>query len=207
MSMHVHVDLPERVLPAKLILDRERPMTDDEYYEFCMANPNTRFERTAEGEIIIVPPAGWESSYQSGEAFSQLAVWAKQNRRGKASDSSSEFILPTGVALSPDAAWVSNRRSIKLSKDQRRKFPPICPEFIIEVMSPSDRLKNAKKKMEQWMSGGAELGWLIQPDRETVYIYRTGKMEPEKKTGITKLAGEGPVAGFELDLRLIWAGL
>jgi Uma2 family endonuclease len=96
---------------------------------------------------------------------------------------------------------------MKLSKDQRRKFPPICPEFIIEVRSPRDRLKNAKKKMEQWMSGGAELGWLIQPDRETVYIYRAGKAEPEKRTGTTKLTGEGPVAGFELDLRFISAGL
>ncbi|HEY6341298.1 MAG TPA: Uma2 family endonuclease [Bryobacteraceae bacterium] len=201
-----HLVIPESRLPAKLAFPR-RPMSDDEFYQFCMANPKLRFERTAEGEIIIVPPAGWESSYQSGDAFGQLRDWAKKNRRGVASDSSGEFVLPTGAALSPDAAWVSNRRSMRLSKDQRRKFPPLAPEFIIELMSPSDRLKDAKKKMEEWMRGGVELGWLIQADRKTVYIYRAGQPEPEKRTGIKKLKGEGPVAGFEMDLTDIWAGL
>src|SRR5262252_8192877 len=112
MGMHVHVDLPERVLPAKLIFDRERPMSDDEYYEFCMANPNARFERTAEGEIVIVPPAGGESSYQSGESQGELRQWAKLDGQGKAFESSVEFILPTGAAFSPDAAWVSNAEKI-----------------------------------------------------------------------------------------------
>jgi Uma2 family endonuclease len=182
-------------------------MSDGQYYEFCIANPNLRFERTAEGEIIIVPPAGWESSYQSGDAHRQLANWAIRNRRGVASDSSGQFILPTGAALSPDAAWVSNRRRMRVSKDQRRKFPPLAPEFIIEVMSPSDRLKEAKKKMEEWMRGGVELGWLIEADRKTVYIYRAGQPEPEKRADVKKLKGEGPVAGFELDLTKIWTGL
>jgi Uma2 family endonuclease len=201
-----HLVLPEGWLPAKLAF-AGCPMSDEEYYQFCVANPSARFERTAEGEIIIVPPAGWESSYQSGDAFGRLRDWARRNRRGVASDSSSEFILPTGAALSPDAAWVSNRRRMRLSKDQRRKFPPVTPEFIIEVMSPSDRLKDTKKKMEEWMRGGVDLGWLIQADRKTVYIYRAGQPEPEKRTGIKKLKGEGPVAGFELDLTDIWAGL
>jgi Uma2 family endonuclease len=182
-------------------------MNDDEYYEFCMANPNTRFERTAEGEIVIVPPAGGESSYQSGESQGELRQWAKRDGRGKAFESSVEFILPTRAAFSPDAAWVSNARLARLSKEQRRKFLPICPEFVIEIMSPSDRLRDAKEKMKEWMRGGVELGWLIQPDRETIYIYRAGQTEPEKRTGITKLAGEGPVNGFELDLTDIWAGL
>ena len=201
-----HLIIPDDRLPARLAFPR-RPMSDDEFYEFCTANPDFAFERTAEGEIIIVPPAGWESSYQSGDAYRQLANWAISDRRGKASDSSSEFVLPTGAALSPDAAWVSDRRRMRLSKDQRRKFPPVTPEFIIEVMSPSDRLKDAKKKMEEWMRGGVELGWLIQADRKTVYIYRAGQPEPEKRTGIKKLKGEGPMAGFELDLTDIWAGL
>lgn len=198
--------IPYDRLPARLAFLR-RPMSDDEFYKFCTANPDFAFERTAGGEIIIVPPAGWESSYRSRDASGQLGAWAKRNRQGVASDSSSEFVLPTGAALSPDAAWVSNRRRMRLSKDQRRKFPPVTPEFIIEVMSPSDRLKDAKKKMEEWMRGGVELGWLIDADRKTVYIYRAGQPEPEKRTGIKKLKGEGPVAGFELDLTDIWAGL
>src|SRR5215472_15505693 len=94
------------------------------------ANPNTRFERTAEGEIVIVPPAGGESSYQSGESQAELRQWAKRDGGGKAFESSVEFILPTGAAFSPDAAWVSNARLVRLSKEQRRKFLPICPEFV-----------------------------------------------------------------------------
>ncbi len=108
---------------------------------------------------------------------------------------------------SPDAAWVSNKKLRKLTKEQKRKFPPLVPEFIVEVMSPSDRLKDAQGKMEDWMSNGVELGWLIDGDRETVYIYRAGQPEPEKRTGEAMLSGEGPIKGFKLDLREIWAGL
>lgn len=203
----MHVTLPEEALPAKLTLNPELRMNDDEYFAFCMANPDVRFERTAEGEIVIVPPAGWESDYRSVEAGAQLHNWAKRDGRGKASGSSAEFILPTGAALSPDAAWVSNRQISQLSKEQRRKFPPVCPEFIIEVMSPTDRLKAAREKMEEWMRAGVELGWLIDGDERTVYVYRAGQAGAETRTGILKIAGEGPVAGFELDLADIWAGL
>jgi len=203
----MQVTLPKEALPAKLTLNPELRMNDDEYYEFCMASPDVRFERTAEGEIVIVPPAGGESDYQSADVVGQLRVWAKRDGRGKWFGSSTEFILPTGAALSPDAAWVSNRRLSQISKEQRRKFQPICPEFIVEVMSPSDRLKAAQKKMEEWMRAGVELGWLIDGDQQTVYVYRAGQAGPETQTGVLKIAGEGPVAGFELDLTDIWAGL
>jgi len=182
-------------------------MNDDEYFAFCMASPDVRFERTAEGEIVIVPPAGGESDYQSLKTGGRLDDWATRDGRGKAFGSSTEFILPTGAALSPDAAWVSNRRLSQLSKEQRRKFPPVCPEFIVEVMSPSDRLKAAQKKMEEWIRAGVELGWLIDGDERTVYVYRAGQAGAETQTGILKIAGEGPVGGFELDLADIWAGL
>jgi len=206
-AINMQVVLPDQALPAKLTLNPKLRMNDDEYYAFCMANRDLRLERTAQGEIIIVPPAGGESDYQSLEVAGQLREWSKRDGRGKASGTSVEFILPTGAALSPDAAWVSNSRISKLSREQRRKFPPVCPEFVVEVMSPSDRLRTAKEKMEEWMRGGAELGWLIHGDHKTVYIYRAGQKEAEKRTGITKLLGEGPVAGFELDLTDIWAGL
>jgi Uma2 family endonuclease len=199
--------IPEQVLSAKLTFDPESRMSDDEYFDFCMANPDLRIERTAQGEILIVPPAGGESSYRSGDAFRRLGNWAERHGRGRAFDSSAEFILPTGAALSPDAAWVSDRRLSGLSKAQRRKFLPVCPEFVIEVMSPSDRLKAAKEKMRDWIRAGVELGWLIDGDERTVYIYRASEGDAEIRTGILKLAGEGPVAGFELDLTEIWAGL
>jgi len=182
-------------------------MNDDEYYAFCMANADLRLERTAQGEINIVPPAGLESDYRNTAILARLEPWANLDGRGKVFGPSAEFILPTGAALSPDAAWVSNSRLAQLSKTQRRKFPPVCPEFVIEVMSPSDRLKAAMEKMEEWIRAGVEVGWLIHGDEQTVFVYRAGRQEAEKRTGITKLAGEGPVAGFELDLTGVWAGL
>lgn len=205
--MNMQVTLPAQALPAKLTLNPELRMNDDEYYAFCMASPDVRFERTAQGEIIIVPPAGGESDYRTVEASRQLGNWARRIGRGKAFGSSVEFILPTGAALSPDAAWVSNGRISQLSKEQRRRFPPLCPEFVIEVMSPSDRLPAAQEKMEEWVRAGVELGWLIDGDKRTVYVYRAGQNGAETLTGILTIAGEGPVAGFELELADIWAGL
>jgi len=203
----VQVVLPERALPAKLTLNPELAMSDDEFFDFCVANPDVWFERTEEGEIIIVPPAGAESDHRSLDVASQLTVWAKRDGRGKAFGMTAEFILPTGAALCPDAAWLSNARLSKLSKIQRQKFPPVSPEFVVEVMSRTDRLKTAKEKMQRWIRGGVELAWLIHGDTETVYIYRAGLAEAEERVGISRLAGEGPVAGFKLNLTSIWAGL
>jgi Uma2 family endonuclease len=154
-----------------------------------------------------VPPVGGEGDYRNTDVSTDLRIWARKDRRGKSFGPSVEFILPSGAARSPDASWVSNGRLAKLTKEQRRKFLALCPEFVVEVMSPSDRLKDAKGKMAEWMAEGVQLGWLIDGDRETVYVYREGRSEPEKRAGISKLAGEGPLAGFELDLDDIWAGL
>jgi Uma2 family endonuclease len=204
----MQVTLPEQALPAKLTLNPKlRIKDDDEYWAFCAANPDVRFERTAQGEIVIVPPVGGEGDFRNMEVSSPLGVWSKKDGRGRAFGPSVEFILPSGAALSPDASWVSNGRLAKLTKEQRRKFLRLCPQFIVEVMSPSDRLKDAKEKMAEWMANGVQLGWLIDGDRQTVYIYRAGRSEPEKRTGIKRLAGEGPIAGFVLDLADIWAGL
>jgi Uma2 family endonuclease len=203
----MQVVLPAQALPAKLILNPELRMSDDEYFDFCVANPDVRFERTAQGEIIIVPPAGFESDYQNVEVIGQLRAWAKRDGRGKASGATTEFILPTGAALSPDAAWVSSARISAFSKSQLRKFLRLTPEFVVEVMSLSDRLKPAIEKMQEWMRGGVELAWLIDGDNQVVYIFRAGASEAETRTGVATVSGEGPVAGFELDLTDIWAGL
>ncbi len=199
--------LPEEALPAKLTLNPELQMTDDEYFEFCQANPDVRFERMANGEIIIVPPTGLESDDRNQEVATQLRIWAKKDGRGKMFGPTTEFFLPSGAAYSPGAGWVSYVKMASLTKEQRRKFVHLCPEFVIEVMSPTDRLKKAKEKMEDYMANGVQLGWLIDGDNQTVYIYRPGQSEPEQRTGIHSLAGEGPLAGFELDLKDIWAGL
>ena len=202
--------MPVVVLPehetVRLAFDSEQRLSEQEYLAFCRANPDLRLERTAEGEIVIVPPAGGEGSYRSGNAFFQLARWAGKDRRGKAFDSSVEFLLPDGSALSPDASWVSNESLNRLSREQRREFLRLCPEFVVEAMSPSDRLKRAKAKMERWAANGVQLGWLIDGDHETVYAYRKGR-PPATHTGIRQLAGEGPVKGFVLKLSSIWRGL
>ena len=190
---------------APIVLHPSR-MNDDQFYAFCQRYPNFRIERTAKGEIIIMPPTGLESSYRNHDLTRQLGNWALRDKRGKAFDSNVEFLLLSGAARSPDASWVLRSRLDKLTKEQKRKFPPLCPDFVVELISPTDRLKQVKLKMREWMDNGAQLGWLIDADRKTVYIYRPGQ-EPEELTNPKKLNGEEPVDGFTLDLTTIWAGL
>ena len=198
--------LPDLITPATLILDRDHPLTDEAYFEFCAQNPDVNVERTAEGEIVIVPPAGVESDFRSAEVIGELREWAKRNKRGKAFGSSAQFLLPDGSGLSPDAAWVSNERLAGVSKRELRQFAHLVPEFVIEVMSPSDRLTAAQKKMRLWAANGVELGWLIDGDNRSVYVYR-GTAEPRLVTNADSINGEGPVEGFVLPLGEIWAGL
>jgi len=188
----VETKSPIRIIPS-------RRMTDDQFYQFCVANPELRIERNADGEIEIMPPTGAESSFQSGDVFRQLSAWARRDKRGVAFESNGEYLLPSGAARVPGASWVTRDRLNRLSREEKRKFLPLCPEFVIEVMSPSDRLAKCKTKMQAWIDNGAQLGWLIDPDRRAIYIYRPGR-DAEKRTGVTKLAGEGPVKGFVLDL-------
>lgn len=199
--------LPESTLPVMVTLDPAALMSDDEFWQFCVANPDLRFERSATGEIIIVPPAGGESDYRSIEVAGELRNWAKRNRQGTGFGSTAAFILPSGAVYSPDAAWVSNGRLQKLTVAERRKFLKVVPEFVAEVLSPTDRLKAAQAKMREWMANGVELGWLFDGANETVYIYRAGQAEPEQRKGGSTLAGEGPLQGFELNLEDIWDGL
>jgi Uma2 family endonuclease len=202
----MQLSLPDLDAPATLILDPENRLSDDDYFEFCMANPDLRIERTAEGEIVIVPPAGGESDNRNVNAIGQLFAWTRRNRQGKSFGPTAQFMLPDGSALSPDCAWVSNERISALTKEQRRKFMPVVPEFVVEVMSPSDRLGAAQRKMQQWMSNGVELAWLIDGDNRCVYIYRKG-FEMRLLRDAERIEGEGPVEGFVLDLTGIWEGL
>jgi len=202
----MQIALPELTASATLILDSEDRLTDDEYFAFCAANPDLNVERTSEGDIVIVPPAGGESDSRNASAIAGLVLWARMDGRGKAFGSSVQFLLPDGSGLSPDAAWVSKDRLARLSKEERRQFLRLVPEFIIEVMSPSDRLAAAQKKMGLWTANGVELGWLIDGDARRVYVYR-GSSEPRLAAGVESIAGEGPVEGFVLQLGEIWEGL
>ncbi len=199
--MQIVVQYPESLTPVRMLSGDG--MTDQEFYDFCQANPDLRIERSARGEITIMPGTGGETGYRNADLTSQLAVWAKADARGVAFDSSTEFMLPNGAARMADAAWVDRTRLARLTREQKRKFPPLCPDFVVELTSPSDRLPEAQEKMSEWMENGARLGWLIDADARTAYIYRPG-LAVEKLIAPGKLVGEGPVAGFVLDLAVIW---
>lgn len=188
------------------VIHWERAMTDDEYYHFCTINPDLRIERTVEGDILIMPPAGLESGFRNNELAAQLRDWARKDGRGRAFDSNTGYILPSGAAYAPDASWVLRSRITTLTKEQRRKFAPLCPDFVVELMSPSDRLPQAKAKMREWIDNGAQLAWLLDPDHRTAYIYLPGR-DPGQLIDPERLIGEGPVAGFVLELADIWADL
>jgi len=155
---------------------------------------------------VIAPPEGGESAYRNTETSVGLGIWESNDERGRAFGPTVQFFLPDGSCLSPDAAWVSNEAIAGLTKAQRKKYLPLTPEFVIEVLSLSENLKNAKAKMEVWIKNGVQLAWLIDGDAETVYIYRKG--HPMKtRRHLKELAGEGPVEGFVLNLTQIWQGL
>jgi len=198
--------LEDVALDRPLAIQWEHQMTDDEYFQFCQINQDLRIERTAQGDILIMPLPGAETSFRNSELSAQLANWARKDARGLAFGSSVEYLLPNGAAYSPNASWVLGSRVTVLTREQKRKFPPLCPDFVVELMSPSDRLSKAKVKMQEWIANGVQLGWLLDPDHRTVYIYRPAG-ESEQLVNPERLVGEGPVAGFILELADIWAGL
>jgi Uma2 family endonuclease len=184
----------------------DRPLSDEEFFDFCMKNPDLHIERHANGEIVIMPPAGMGTGYRNSDLSAQLRDWAKLDGRGVSFDSNTEFILPSGAAFAPDASWVLKTRLASLTKEEREQFGRLCPDFVVELKSPSDRLRSLRSKMAEWIANGAQLGWLIVPEKQTVYVYRPGA-EPEELSGIKFIAGEGPVCGFRLELADIWQGL
>jgi Uma2 family endonuclease len=151
-------------------------------------------------------PAGSEAGYQSGEIFGQLRDWARRDGSGIAFDSSAGFRLPNGAIRSADCAWVRKDILATFSKEDKRKFLPLSPDFVIEVISPSDDLTDTRNKMREWMEQGSQLGWLIDPGSQTVEIYRTGQAT-ERLQGVQSCQADGPVKGFVLELADVWAGL
>lgn len=184
-------------------IEPHRRIAQDEFYDLCVANPDLRMELTAEGEIVVMPPTGGETSYRNSELSGQLRDWARRDKRGRAFDSNAEYLLPDGSALSPDASWIERESLARLTREQKRKFLPVVPDFVVELLSPSDRLPVVRKKMEAWIANGVKLGWLLDPDRRTAYVYRP-RRQPEKLIAPPTLKGEGPVAGFVLNLDEIW---
>ena len=178
-------------------------MTDEQFFEFCQINRDLRIERTAEGDVVIMPPAGGGTGARNSKINLQLGLWAKQDGRGVVFDSSTGFILPNGATRSPDAAWVERSRLRSLAPEQKEKFLPLCPDFVIELRSPSDPLAMVKEKMQEYISNGAQLGWLIDPTSRRVYVYRPGN-DVECLENPTAVSADPTLTGFVLSLAEIW---
>ena len=178
-------------------------LTDDQFFEFCQINRDLRIERTATGELLIMPPTGSETGGSNFELSGQLFNWTKQDGTGKGFDSSTGFTLPNGATVSPDISWVNGERWNALSKDKRAKFAPIAPDFVVELRSKSDTLKDLQDKMQQYMDNGVRLGWLIDRRSRRVYIYRPGVAVQQLDNPET-VSGDPELPGFVLKLEEIW---
>jgi Uma2 family endonuclease len=187
-------------LPATLTA---HAMTDEEFSAFCAEHPDLNFEMSAEGELIVMPPAHSDTGSTNNEVGRQLGNWAREDRHGYCCDSSGGFVLPNGARRSPDASWTLKSRIQQLGDRKRKGFWHLCPDFVIELKSASDRWKPLREKMREYIEQGAQLGWLLDPETRTVEIYRP-HAEVEKRAGIDQVEGEGPVAGFVLDLKYVW---
>ncbi|RCJ18355.1 hypothetical protein A6S26_28935 [Nostoc sp. ATCC 43529] len=178
-------------------------LTDEQFFNLCQANRDLRFERTATGELIIMSPTGGETSNRNGRLNQQLFNWSDADGTGIAFDSSGGFKLPNGADRSPDASWVKLERWNTLNQEQQTKFLPLCPDFVVELLSPSDSLKVAQEKMREYRDNGARLGWLINRKSRQVEIYRQGQ-EVEVLDSPATLSGEDVLQGFILNLEAIW---
>lgn len=197
MNFPLEVELPVRIRP-------EHEMTDEELMRFCAANDPLRIERDSNGELIVMSPSGSEGGGTELDVASELLFWARLDGRGRAFGPNAGFTLPDGSVRAGDATWISWQRWNALTPEEQKRFAPICPEFVIEVRSESDRLPVLQEKMQMWLANGAELAWLVDPLRKAVEIYRPG-CEPEVLEGGSVVDGGGPVAGFVLELGRIWS--
>ncbi|MBD2512653.1 Uma2 family endonuclease [Nostoc muscorum FACHB-395] len=176
-------------------------LTDEQFFQLCQNNRDLRLERTAEGELIIMPPTGWESGNRNSRLTQRLGNWTDADGTGLSFDSSTGFKLPNGANRSPDASWVSRERLEALNPDPA-KFLPLAPDFAVELRSASDSLKTVQQKMQEYIENGVRLGWLIDPQNQQVEIYRPGQ-EVGVLQSPTSLSGEDVLPGFILDLAQI----
>jgi len=176
------------------------------FEEVCQQFDNKKIEQDAQGNVHVMAPTGGESSSQNSRLTTQLGIWADKDGRGRSFDSHATFILPDGSKRSPDASWVSYNRLKTLTREERRKFLKLVPEFVVEIKSPTDRYSKLQDKMEEYLKNGVTLGWLVHPDKRTVAIYRQNSAVEVLEHRESLAAGE-PLAGFVLDLKPIWEGL
>ena len=178
-------------------------LTEEQFFQLCANNRDLRLERNAKGELIIMPPTGGETGNRNARLTQQLMNWTDQDGTGIAFDSSTGFKLPNGANRSPDGAWIPLSRWQQLTQKEKQKFIPLCPNFVIELRSPTDKLADVQNKMQEYLDNGTELGWLINPQDQQVEIYRQNQgIEVLDQPDF--LSGEEVLPNFQLDLRAIW---
>lgn len=174
-------------------------ISDEQFYQLCIHNPDTKFERNADGEIVIMPPTGGETGKRNAKLITRFTIWNEQTGLGEVFDSSTGYQLPSKANRSPDVSWIEKERWHSLTPEQKQKFIPLAPDFVLELMSPSDYLANVQLKMKEYLDNGVKLGWLINPEAKQVEIYRLGK-DVELLDYPQSLSGEDILPGFVLDL-------
>lgn len=200
----LNIQVSFRDLRFPMFIRPEVPFTEQELLVFCSANKGFEIECEADGTLYVMTPVGLETSRRNAYMLLQLANWTEATETGIAFGSNLGVRLADGSMRAPSAAWVSRERWNNLERGQRERFLPFCPEFVIELRSPSDHISRVQKKMERWIAKRAHLGWLIDPQRNLVMIYRPGQ-EPETLLQPEVVEGEGPIAGFRLAMDRLWA--
>lgn len=200
-----HTTVQESLIgkPLALRFPPRGRMTRDEFFEFCQVNDELQIERTAEGEILLMAPMGVEGSRNEIKVIAQLEAWANRDRRGLAFGPNAGFELPNGATRSPDAAWVRLSRLMRFTRKEKQRFLRLCPDFVVEIRSATDRLGILQEKMEEYRENGARLGWLIDPVERKVYVYRPGK-KVERLDHPAKVSADPELPRFVLRLSKIW---
>jgi Uma2 family endonuclease len=181
-------------------------MDDDQFFRFCALNKELRIERFANGDLMIMSPEGSGSGSGGAELTFFFVDWARRDGTGRIFNSSTGFILPNKAIRSPDVAWVRNDRIARIPAEQRKKFLPLCPDFVLELRSPSDGLAQLKEKMREYMKNGARLGWLLDPVRKQAIVYRQ-KATPKTLDNPQRMSADPILPGFTLDVPQIWAAI
>ncbi|HVS80741.1 MAG TPA: Uma2 family endonuclease [Pyrinomonadaceae bacterium] len=178
-------------------------VTDEEFDELCRLNPELQIERTSQGELVIMAPTGGKTGRRNAKLIVAFGLWAEKDGTGQSFDSSTLFCLPNSARRSPDVSWVRNQRWNALSAEEQEKFPPLCPDFVVELRSRTDALKDLQEKLEEYLANGAQLGWLIDPLERKVHIYRADggtEILDDPQTA----SGEPLLKGFVLDVQPLW---
>jgi len=190
-------------MTTTLKLEPAIALNDGQFFSLCQQNPDLKIERSPQGELIIMPPTGGETGRKNAELIADFIIWNRQTKLGVVFDSSTCFRLPNGGDRSPDVAWVKKDRWNALTLEQQTKFPPLCPDFALELLSPSDNLATTQAKMREYQASGLQLGWLLNPQDQQVEIYRPNQ-SIEILSKPKELSGEIILANFILNISWFW---